>query len=237
MNFLYPSILVFLIAIFNTAQAQIGIGQTAGQVEINDAPGGQVKVIESEKNLKYKGSPYLAKDWHPLVIYFKSGLEYEVSEGNFNVQSKMIEVKIGAEIHQYSSYLVKGFKFLDSEAYYPSVETFAPSMQLGRSGFVRLLVDGATQLLTKYSIGIKKGYYVPALDAGDKRDELFLIEEYFMQRQKEVVLLPKSEKKILSLFSKEVATKLKAHIKEEKLNIKKEEDIIRLFEYIVTKGI
>ncbi len=114
----------------------------------------------------------------------------------------MIEVKRGDEIHQYGSYLVKGFEFLVTGAYYLSVSAFAPSVRLGWSGFVKLLVDGDVQLMTKYEIEFKKAYYIPALDAGDKRDELLLKSENYMYRDSELIIIPKSEKNSSNFLTK-----------------------------------
>jgi hypothetical protein len=75
-----------------------------------------------------------------------------------------------------------------------------------------------------------KGTYSVVHDAGQKNDEYTTKEEYYISKNGNLFKV-KNKKSVLAVFEEEKRYELEQFIKDNRLNIKKQEDLMQLVEY------
>lgn len=97
--------------------------------------------------------------------------------------------------------------------------------------FFQQLNQGEILLLKRWKMAIKRSDYDPQLNTGIKEDIIFPETEYFIKRPGEPAYRLKKKKKILFRLLPEYKNDLKTVMRQEKLNLKREADIIRMIDY------
>jgi hypothetical protein len=96
--------------------------------------------------------------------------------------------------------------------------------------FYEQLTEGKTELLKKVKVVLIKSNYNATLDVGSKTDKKMLKYELCFFNGKELIKLKKSKGSVLEvLIGKK--TEIKEFIKSNKLSIKKEADLVQIFNY------
>lgn len=167
------------------------------------------------------GSPYLKSDWSIGIVKTPNGKTYEIARVRYDAYKDELEYdqagkyfRLGPEIAEFSSgdgTFRNGFPDIDN---------------LNKRSFYQVLYDGKTKVLKKISIRIvtEKPYGSATEVKRFLKDEhLFLFKNNMMSK------LKRDKKSILSLLENQTS-ELENFIKDQKLKLSKEEDILKLVE-------
>lgn len=177
---------------------------------------------------------YLNEDWQTGNIHL---FTKEVVKGypvKYDFGSDLAEIK---DTKNDTVVYVPGHQIREFEVYSPQekkvhvyINEFKYTKKAYPPVFYELLAAGKMELLKKIKVVLIKANYNSTLDVGSKTDTKSLRFELFVYNGKEMIKLIKSKKKILALLE-DKKEQINQYIKDEKISVKKEEDLIKLFTY------
>ena len=179
-----------------------------------------------------RGTPYLSEEWLPGQVFLKSQNRIIIKEMNYNCFENEVayldpSTKAVMLINKYNIdlfYLISG----------PDTLVFVP-VQLEENKapvFAQLLHRGESSLYKRYEKEFIRANYEGAYSADRKYDEFADKSSLYLSTEEDPGLnkVKKSKKQFLASFPG-AEDELSAFIKTEKLDLKLEEDIIRLLRY------
>jgi hypothetical protein len=182
------------------------------------------------------GSPYMSEDFLPCKIYV--GDEFA---GNFyyrhNAYNDEIEIKdYPQDPEKLSLHTDKRFRLLSADKEL-SLFTLVTEDGSYRNGYLNLIARGDrfklyTRTKVKFTEATKP---VNSLVRPTPDKFTPFVDYYYADSQKEkgvAYYLEDRKKKFLATFDMEISGQLKEFIKEQKINVKKEEDLIKVFDYL-----
>ena len=99
------------------------------------------------------------------------------------------------------------------------------------NGYFEVLEEGKCDLYRRYTCRLEEGYYNKALSAGDRSYKYVKFEHYYMSKDNEPAVKIKAKKGSLFKIMTENKDEIDIYIKENKLKLSKEEDLIKLINY------
>ena len=222
---------IFILLFLTCCNLYAQVYQPAGKLDVNTKPGGQVAVIEENEKI-IEGSYYLLNGWNKGDIHTFVGNPLEDIELRYNIENQILEGKTDTWTKVFPNNVVDYFKIFDKRTlqfrHFANCSNF--KSELIFFGYFEIIADGKMKLLAKYDTKIKNAYYVIALDAGSKNDQIIQVETIFIERDGQVIELPKKKKDTYDLFE-ELSHKIEAFSKEKKLNPRKKEDLAEIIKY------
>ncbi|MGI9552421.1 MAG: hypothetical protein ACR2MT_14565 [Aurantibacter sp.] len=228
-NTLISCVSLLLVSISVGAQVR----QPAGKINVNTAPGGIVGEIK-EKPLPTMGSQYLFKNWETGSLRLKSGqtldnvmFKYDLSRNRFETLNDQKSITLNASSvysFQLKTHDQGSVQYVNSDGYLLD--------QLPLSGFYKILLepnDAGMGLFSKIDLKLKKSYYVPALDVGEKADSYTKVESIYLVSGINVYQVPKKDFAFWEFLKENSA--IKAWAKNEKLKWKRKEDLIKILHH------
>jgi hypothetical protein len=162
---------------------------------------------------------YSFSNWNNKGILFVNQKQYYLSNINFNVSSNAFDSRIKRD---------KLFAFKNSEI--DSVKINNALFKKVRNTFYEVLYEkGVNQLLKKHAIEIQKGI-VNRLDGKAGRSKELLDFQYLIKSDDVFKKIELNKKAILDLFEKKDL--LEEFVKKERLSFKKEDDIVKMLDYM-----
>lgn len=197
--------------------------ETYGKYRLN-------KFLEGE-NLTYTGSPYLDTAFVAGEILMRNGSVFNAIPLRYNIYNDVIEFRkdgIAIELGRdfgYKSFNMDGRKFLLAMYSYGSYE--AP-------GHLEILCEGNYTLLKRYRIDFQQTAPAGAYKESEPASFISLKPDYFVKVLDNNAINFNNEKGLMNvcMCNKD---ELKAFIKANRINFKKEESLIRLFEFLNNK--
>ncbi len=179
------------------------------------------------ENVKIKGSKYLFPDWKTnAVIATKDGKNYKISGLNYDVELDKIVAKVGVD----SLFSFNPAGISQARINNRSFRRYLDP-ELNRNSFYEVLVvKDNMELLKRFNIEIKDGYVNPMTKTQEAPNSYALKEAYFLSKGGEVKKIPSKKREFFAFFGNQ-AVKIKEYVKENKLSIKKEFDLKRIFTY------
>jgi hypothetical protein len=184
---------------------------------------------------KVIGDTYLDTHWKnsSLLLYENDKLiegfpvRYDILTDDFEVKSKNgIKVVKGGKI--------KSFVWVDSVTkvpdYFVNAKDFRDEDNVPYSGFFQVLTEGSLPLFKKTEIDVKKADYNIQFNVGSHDDKILKKNDFYTLKDKLVVELPSSKKKIIALFG-DKSEVMEVFIKENDLSIAKEDPLKIIFEH------
>ena len=180
-----------------------------------------------------KGSFYYFDKWSDAAIKLKDGRTLTGYKIMYNIETFVLELNVdgvvlelpGSNVEEFYLDIHKegGFTsrkhFVNTGVKYPAID--------GVTGFLEVVVEGDLTLLATMETKLVKAYYVPALDAGDKRPKIVKKESFYLYNGKKVLLLPSKRKKAKKLLLSKYP-RMKKYIKENRPDYKKKADLTKL---------
>lgn len=192
----------------------------------------QGRVIMSQKYIDLEGSPYLKESWTKAYVRLKHSsnpsliqVKYDLVEDQLLFKNskldvamefidQVIEFRLLLEDNRSSSYK-SGYKPIDGNT---------------EKNFYQILYDGNTQLLKrKLKKIIEDRPYNSAVTIKSFQE----VELYYIAKANEPIKIKKDKKQILSVLN-DRTVELEKYIQQYKLNVKEEEDLIKLIAYYNT---
>jgi hypothetical protein len=196
--------------------------------------------------IRVKGNGYLDTLWHKgnIVFYPETG---KVSKDNpltlaenltirWDIHRNEIDVMINNKILATAGSTVYEFSYLEPNGKRRIFRNTAAIVKNDDKtlGFYEVLADGKAMFLRKYETQVKNPTFNAALNVGDK-DYYFQRVEGFYAEKADIIEKLKSKTSFFTEgLMKNKAKNIELFIKENNLNLKKEEDLIKLFSYYNT---
>src|SRR4030095_7773501 len=145
-----------------------------------------------------------------------------------------VEVKTKKGIRVMKGTKIKSFAWVDSVTrapdYFVNAKDFKDKSNVPYSGFFLVLTEGSLPLFKKTEIDIKKADYNIQFNVGSQDDKILKKSEFYTLKDKVVVELPSSRKKIVALFG-DKSEAMEVFIKENDLLITKEDPLKIIFDH------
>lgn len=231
MNSFKPIILLFtILATYQLSQAQIT--QTTGAVDVSFSAGGNSNTVSMPPK-SLEGTYYLEDEWLAGKVFLSSGYELKEFLIKYDIEHLLIELKSLTEIKVVAAMNVDSFFVNDVRYTYPRkyINTEYVNFDPPKLGFMEVLAEGKVTLLSRVELGVQLGYYVPALDVGNKNDEIIKLEKFYLIMNDEARPLPKARKDFIPLFEKSTRPQLRNYMTTNKLRIRRRKDLIKVIEY------
>lgn len=181
----------------------------------------------SELSEKYDGSPFLNEEWKEGTVTLNTGKSHKFLI-KYLVYGDLILIKNEKDsINKLNlSNQILHIKFNDHTFIYISY----PWHNKIKEGLMEVLYDNKSKLLKLYTCRIEKGAETSGYQ--EKEKDKFLIKEvlYCQISDGKLMLLPRSKKELFQLFG-DKNDQVERFFKEQKLKIKNEKDIAKIFTY------
>jgi hypothetical protein len=178
-----------------------------------------------------KGNVYLDSSFRKTNIYLYKTDATLNSPSRYNLLHNEFEVETTAGVRSLSGAVVKQFilvkgndstKFLNGKDF--SVEG-APL-----EGFVGILADGEARLAKQIKIEIVKPSYNPSLEVGDRNTHVLQKPVFYIQKGEKELVRIKNAKSLSDSFGNK-KDQVSKYIKQNKLDLKEEVDLVQVFNY------
>ena len=184
---------------------------------------------------KIIGDTYLDIHWkNSSILLYESEKLIEGFPIRYDIMTDEVEVKSKKGIKVLKGIKIKSFVWVDSVTkaadYFVNAKDFKDESNVPYSGFFQVLTEGSLPLFKKTEIDIKKADYNIQFNVGSQDDKILKKSEFYTLKDKQVVELPSSKKKIIALFG-DKSEAMEVFIKENDLSITKGDQLKIIFEH------
>lgn len=180
--------------------------------------------LAKNESLNVDGSPYLNNEWKKGTLIFSSGKKLAIDLLNYNVYQGVVSYKV--ENLEYNPDMNAQIIGLTIAGRHFILE----QLDKGRGKEIyEVLSDGTIQLLKKYFVSIRKGKVANGLEKATKDHfnlETFL---FYKRHDGEIKRLVNGKNALTILEGQE--SKVKKFKLDNKLKLKRERDLIEIFDY------
>ena len=169
-------------------------------------------------NKEIRGNPFIFEDWDTKGIVYAEGKIFEGDKLNYNIY----EDKIGALNENDSVYFYET-QYIDS--------VMIDNIRLHKIDgkfYLALQTGSKASLFKKYDTRIVEGM-VNNMDGTQQKSRLVIMNDYYVLSQGSLQKFKPSKNSLEEVFGRQ-AQEMNKMIKAEKLNYKKEDDLIHIFE-------
>lgn len=206
---------------------------TGRQAVSSEQIAGMATVYYSSKRIKeIKGSPFWHEDFLPSELHLYTGdvitnipMRYNIYSNQMTFIHKEDTMQI-ADPTKVEKIIINGEMFVYSLA-------FTEKMYEGHS-YLKVLADGDMKLLLRKVKDIKEDKYVSNyMGGGGSGDKMFSTTSayYYKYRDHNAIRLGYSRWGVINAFPKENRDEIKEFIKKNDLKVRKEEDLVKVFNY------
>ncbi len=231
-KFNYKSIIMRkLFFIFFAFFSLIVFSQNTNDAIVTFSGGGMRTMNIKSKPKKTLGSVYYTKKWCTGNIHLLSGEIIKDYELKYDLKTQNIEIKLKNDIKIIAIGSIKKIEWYNSDE--NTNETFMNCSNYGSNeqvGMYKIISDGKVIFFKKTTLKVIESNYNQALDVGSQSSKYIKENKFYVFENGRVKLIKKRKKNILKLFGKD-AEKIKIYAKEKKLNLKKEQDLVKIFNY------
>ena len=235
-----PYILILLALLTTNCIAQTVPDPTSYKAKVNLSELGSVSGRGSVQTFdnRYegtKGTPYVFKTWLPGEVFLKSKKKVLVKELNYNCfDNELVFLDPATKvIRLINRYTVDLFYILNSS----DTLLFAPiePENDGEFLFAQVLYKGGSVVYKLYQKEFVRANYEGGYSADRKYDEFANKSDLYFSKQDDPIFykVKKSKKQILTVFP-DAEDEISSYIKAEKLDLKLEEDVVKLLKYYDT---
>ena len=191
-------------------------------VETNELIGGlnnlwQYHTFKSGSE-EVKGNPFLFEDWNTKGVVYSNGKYFEVDKLNYNIYKEEIgAMKEKESVFAYDSKYIDSVKINDTRLH-----------KMNGKFYEVLEIGPKASLFKKYDTRIAEGQ-VDVTDQSKGPSRLVIMDDYYVFSQDQLVKFKPSKGNLEDVFGDQ-AQEMKKIMKEKKLNYKKQDDLIRIFE-------
>ncbi len=227
----FLSTIALISLLITSAYAQFE--RTAGKVVTDRQPGGIIETWNLEKAKEVEGSFFMNENWYVGSINLYDGRVLENIPLKYNLRDDFLHIlDENGENRIMRTNKIKSFRWFNLEN--KENEEFSNSSDYDihdtpLTGVVKVLVEGKCDLLLHKNLILQKGTYSVVHDAGQKYDEYIINEDFYVDKDDHLQIV-KNKKTVLNIFEEE-REKLKSYIKENRINVKKEEGLIAVVNY------
>lgn len=183
-------------------------------------------LTKTRKPKSISGSLYLNEQWQESLLLTPQDKVIALP-GRYRVYDDEIQILFNGEVMKLFPDSIKAIK-IKNQVFVPL--SYSDGKQK-KTNYFELLSEGTVDLLLLRKMELKKSDYNPALNIGQRNDEL-VVKEYYYYRKKSETLRPMKQTKgdvlkVLSNRKKAVAQFAKSN----KLGVRKREDLAAIFNF------
>ena len=206
-----------LFSIFFVKAQELEAQSTVGNViSMNDIFTKHLKISGKEE---ITGNPFLFSNWDNVGVVYSEKKSYSYKKLNYNILSDDIgtlkskdSVLIFNKV-KIDSFIVKNKRF-----------------RKYHNWFYEVLYQGSKiSLLKKYEVKIVEGMFNP-IDGTKEKSRFKITDDYYIEKSSGIVKFVPSKKIISGIFEDEMVM-VKKFIKQNRLSLKKEKDLIDVFQF------
>lgn len=207
----------------------VSFGSNANAQSVQNMNG---RVLRQTNYSDVSGSPYLFQDWSKGTVTFKDGKASDKVELKYDQMSDILLFKnsTGAEMEVADP--IKEFVISDPKLGTSRIfrHDFKPVDDYNEQSFYEVLYDGSVKFTKK----VKKSIMTER-EYNASTDTKKIIEKpvFFIVKDNQPILVNKNEKAILAAIG-DKTPELTKYVKENKLNLKNDADILKVLEYYAT---
>jgi hypothetical protein len=183
---------------------------------------------------KMEGDFYLDSHWgQASILLYKADAPIDGYLARYNIKNDEIEFQRQDGARAIAGSKVKRMSWVDSLKKQNRSIVNARDYSLNgvpADGFFEVLQDGVTPAFRKVYLDIIKPTYNPSLAMGNKDFTVYRKEKYYYAIKNEIYLI--KNRKSMDALDAVSSIDIGAYLKQESLNLGKEEDIKRLFQYL-----
>ncbi len=183
---------------------------------------------------KTTGSIYLIEDWQLGNFTIKGVPAYKGFFLRFDLKDQNLEIKVDNKVKVCVLSRLENFslenKDLDSSSYFVNINTIPNHYAINTKGVVQVLYEEKIVLYKYFYLETKKATYVPTVALGNRNEQIIKKSSYYVQSSGKVYKISASLKKNKELFINQYI-KVENFIKENKLKLKSESDLIKIVKY------
>lgn len=198
-----------------------------------DLPPGYNKIVTQEKLPGIDGFPFLQKDFSLGKIFLNENKIIDSIMLRYDIYHKEMQYKNEGKVYAIGApENIKSISFDHRTFVYL---TYLEKGVVTKDYFEALKLGKNASLYRHYFITVIPANYNPAMDVGEKNDQIKLNEEFCMIYKDKFVTIDKRGKSVLALFTDGDKQKVKNFIKEKGISFKDENDLVVLDEFLNTK--
>ena len=165
-----------------------------------------------------KGNPFLFEDWNTKGVVYSEGKYFEVDKLNYNIYKEEIgALKEKESVFAYDTQYIDSVK-IDKVRLH----------KLDGKFYVALQTGSKASLFKKYETRIVDGM-VNNMDGTKEKSRLVIMDDYYVLSQGSLQKFKPSKSSLEEVFGQQ-SQEMKKLMKAKKLNYKKENDLISIFE-------
>jgi hypothetical protein len=205
----------------------VASAQQNGTLQLRDSQG---LAVSTKSYGDTKGDPYLTKDWSTASVKLQNGQTYDGVNVRYNVLEDQLTFKTADGTEMAFATPVSEFKITYDEKGSPVTKVFRSGFKgTTDKTFYEVLHDGTVKVLKKNGKQIETVQEYNSPPTKSITDRI----KYFYVLNNELVELKKDTKSLSAVFGSKSAN-VEKYIKENKLNVKKDEDLVKAFDYFST---
>lgn len=172
----------------------------------------------SERTSELKGNPFLFADKDKKGIIYSKGNSFEGDSLNYNIyQNQIVTFKEEDSVFVYDSQLIDSVKIDDKRLH-----------KMDGQFFEVIETGPKVSLFKKYKTRIAEGQ-VNVTDRSKGSSRLVIMDDYYVLSQDQLMKFKPSKANLEDVFGDQ-SQEMKKRMKSEKLEYKKEKDLMRIFE-------
>lgn len=212
---------LLVLIVFTLLSVMTNLDIYAQEVDSNQLVGGMSNLFQyhtfKTATEDIKGNPFLFEEWNTKGVVYSEGKIFNVDKLNYNIYNE----EIGA-LKEKESVFVYDSKYIDSV----KIDNIMLHKLDGR--FYEVLQTGSkASLFKKYDTRIVEGLK-NNMDGTKQKDRLVIMDDYYVLSQERLEKFKPSKGALEDIFG-DKAVEMKKLMKSNKLNYKKEKDLISIF--------
>lgn len=209
-------------------------GQGIGSIVDNSINPGEVLMEFDNRSAQIEGSFYLFDDWKIGELTLKSGASIYDQLLNYDVEYDLLEVKLENEVKIVPLSMLNGFLTSDPEqeqTFYQPCENYFHEPKVPLTGLCEVIETEYYGLISRFMTDIKESTYIPALDMGNKKEELRVKEKLYLTIGDKAIEIPQKKQSFVNLYPDQ-SLDLTSFIKKHKLNQRNVNDLLIILNYL-----
>jgi hypothetical protein len=193
--------------------------------------GGTMRTMNiQDKKSETEGSHYYNNDWYPGTVTLFSGEEIKDYPLKYDMKMNQVDIKVDELVKFISVGAVKEIKWKQSDGQVEILQNVSLYSDYKGIGFFSVLAQGTIMLFKKTELTLLEANYNAAMDVGSENKKYVKKDKYYILKDGKVNEIKKSKKKVTEILSDQ-STKVEEFVDQNKLNVKDEQDLIRIFDY------
>ena len=209
-------------------------GQGISSILDNSTNPGEVLMEFDNRSPQIKGIFYLFDEWQKGQFTLNSGASISEQWLNYDVEYDLLEVKLDNEVKIVPLLMLKGFSTSDpgqEQTYYLPCDNYYYEQKVPLTGLCEVVESDYYGLIMRFITDIKESTYIPALDIGNKEDELIIREKLYLTIGDMAIEIPQKKQSFIHLYP-DRSMDLTSFIKEHKLNHRNVSDLLIILNFL-----